>query len=580
MFIRPCYRRKGRKRHAYWALVESVRTEKGPRQRVVGYIGDLPENPRRQRVKLVPAGHPGDGQSRLFSETARTEECAEVLLNQVWTENKRSFGGPLIGLHLIKMLGLDNFLAASLPRDGEAVPWDLTALILILCRLLNPSSELHIAEHFYRSTALAEMLGVPSAQVYDNRLYRGLDRLLEKKEKLEVFLKERLGTLFKLEYDILFYDITSTYFEGQMEGCPIAKRGYSRDSRPECKQVVIALVVSKCGMPLGYEVFEGNKGDSTSVETMVEMIEKRYGRSDRIWVMDRGMVSEDNLEFLRREGRRYIVGTPKSMLSRYEAALLREDWTSVREGVEVKLHASEVPGETFILCRSRDRGSKEQAMRDRFAKRMEEGLAKLAARCEKRKCAPDKISESLGRLRERNSRASRFYYAKVHNDNGRARLEWREDAERKGHASPLDGCYILRSNIQDWKAEDLWEAYIQLTEAEAAFRIHKSDLRLRPVWHQKEERIRAHILVCFLAYVLWKTLGRLCKQAGLGDEPRRVLEDLSKIDLMDVILPTKDGRELKRSCVARPTPHQQILLTQLGIKVPKQWTKCNQFVNL
>jgi transposase len=344
--------------------------------------------------------------------------------------------------------------------------------------------------------------------------------------------------------------------------------------------VVIELVVSKCGMPLGYEVFEGHKADSTSVETRVGLIEKRYGRSDRIWVMDRGMVSEANLALMRREGRRYIVGTPKSLLSQHEAALLRQDWTSVREGVEVKLAATEVPGETFILCRSRDRGAKEQAMRERFEKRMEEGLAKLEARCEKRKCAPDRISESLGRLRERNSRASRYYYAKVHDDNGRARLEWRVDAERKGHASPLDGCYILRSNIPDWKPEDLWEAYIHLTEAEEAFRIHKSDLRLRPVWHQKEDRVRAHILVCFLAYVLWKTLARLCKQAGLGDEPRRVLNELAGIELVDVILPTKGGPELKRSCVARPTPHQQVLLNQLGMTVPMQWTKCSEFVKM
>jgi transposase len=330
-------------------------------------------------------------------------------------------------------------------------------------------------------------------------------------------------------------------------------------------------------MPLGYEVFEGNKSDSTSVETMVGLIEKRYGKSNRIWVMDRGMVSEANLEFMRKEGRRYIVGTPKSLLSRHETALLRQDWTSVREGVEVKLLSSEIPGETFILCRSRDRGEKEQAMRERFIKRMEEGLKKLAARCEKRKCTPEKISELLGRLRERNSRASRFYYAKVHDDNGRARLEWRLDAEKHNYASPLDGCYILRSNIQEWKPEDLWEAYIHLTEAEEAFRIHKTDLRLRPVWHQTEDRIRAHILVCFLAYVLWKTLERLCSRVGLGDEPRRVLKELSNIQLVDVILPTKGGPELKRSCVTTPTPHQQILLKQLRMKLPVQWERRGVF---
>ena len=543
---------------------------------MIGYIGGLPEKPRR-RVKWSADGKRVEGQASLFPDAEPAAEWAEVNVGKVRTENHRGFGGPWLGLQLVKILGLDGFLARSMCRGKESVPWDLTALILMLSRLLNPSSELHIAEHFYRSTAFAEILGVPSEQVDDHRLYRGLDRLLEKKEGLEVFLKERLGALFKLEYDILFYDITSTYFEGMMEGCPIAKRGYSRDSRPDCKQVVIALVVSRCGMPLGYEVFDGNKADSTSVEEMVGLIEKRYGRSDRIWVMDRGMVTEANLEFMRREGRRYIVGTPKSLLSQHEAALLRQDWTQVREGVEVKRLDSDVPGETFILCRSRDRGAKEQAMRERFSQRMEEGLAKLAAHCEKRKCAPARISESLGRLRERNSRASRFYHAKVHDDNGRARLEWRANTDRLEHASPLDGCYILRSNIPDWNPEDLWEAYIHLTEAEAAFRIHKSDLKLRPVWHQKEERVRAHILVCFLAYVLWKTLARLCAKAGLGDEPRRVLEELSGIQLVDVILPTRGGLELKRSCVARPTPHQQILLNALGMKIPLQWAKEDVF---
>jgi transposase len=576
MFIRPCFRRKNGKRHAYWALVESVRTERGPRQRIIGYLGGLPEKTRRS-VKWAAEDSPAEGQGRLFPDAKEPEDYVEIKIGKVRTENPRAFGGPWLGLQLIKMLELDRFLAGALPPGRELVPWDLTSQILILCRLLNPSSELHIAEHFYRSTALAEILGVPAEQVDEHRLYRGLDRLLEKKEELETFLKERLGTLFKLEYDILFYDITSTYFEGAMGRCPIARRGYSRDSRPDCKQVVIALVVSRCGMPLGYEVFEGNKSDSTSVEEMVGRIEKRYGRSDRIWVMDRGMVSEANLEFMRKEGRRYIVGTPKSLLSRHEAALLRQDWTSVREGVEVKLQGADVPGETFILCRSRDRSAKEQAMRERFSKRMEEGLTRMAAACEKKKRAPARVSESLGRLRERNSRASRFYYAKVHDDNGRARLEWRVDTEREKHASPLDGCYILRSNIKDWTPENLWEAYIHLTEAEEAFRIHKSDLKLRPVWHQTEERVRAHILVCFLAYVLWKALERICSRAGLGDEPRRVLMELSRIQLVDVILPTKAGVELKRSCVTTPTPHQRILLDKLGMKPPLQWERSGVF---
>jgi transposase len=585
MFIRPCYRKKNGKRHAYWALVESVRTAKGPRQRVVGYLGGLPEKVRRG-VKRAACGFVADevdarGELSLFPSVDDAAQWVEVDTRKVRAENPRGFGGPWLGMQLVKMLRLDRFLADTSVRGKESVPWELTSLILILCRLLNPSSELYIAEHFYRSTALAEILGVPAEQVDDHRLYRGLDWLLDKKEVLETFLKERLGTLFKLEYDILFYDITSTYFEGKMDGCPIARRGYSRDSRPDCKQVVIALVTSRCGMPLGYEVFEGNKADSTSVETMVGLIEKRYGRSDRIWVMDRGMVCEKNLEFMRRENRRYIVGTPKSLLSKHEAALLEQDWTSVREGVEVKLTASDVPGETFILCRSHDRSKKEHAMRKLFSKRMEEGLTKLANSCDKRRYSPEKISESVGRLRERNSRASRFYFAKVHDDNGRARLEWRLDVEREKHASPTDGCYILRSNIQNWKPEELWEAYIHLTEAQEAFRIHKSDLRLRPVWHQKEDRVRSHILVCFLAYVLWKTLERLCVNAGLGDEPRRVLKELCAIQLVDVILPTKVGAEIRRTCVTVPTAHQRILLKQLGLELPLQWERrSSQFAPL
>ncbi|MDR3077539.1 MAG: IS1634 family transposase [Planctomycetota bacterium] len=572
MFIRPCYRRKNGKRHAYWALVESYRTGKGPRQRIVGYLGGISERGRKG-AKRAAEGNRISGQTGLFPERENEADWVEIDAHKVRVENPRGFGGPWLAMRLVKMLGLDDFLAHSLPRGKEKVGWDLTSLILIASRLLNPSSELDIAERFYKSTALPEILGVRPECVEDTRLYRGLDRLLEKKDELEIFLKERLGTLFKLEYDILFYDITSTYFEGAMPACPMAKRGYSRDRRPDCRQVVIALVVSRCGMPLGYEIFDGNRADVTSVEEMVGLIEKRYGRSDRIWAMDRGMVSDDNLQFMRREGRRYIVGTPKSLLARHEAALLKGDWLSVREGVEVKTLNADVPGETFILCRSQDRGGKEQAMREVFSRRLEEGLGKLARRCEKRKCAPDKISESLGRLRGRNSRASRFYYAKVHSDDGRARLEWRLEASREERASPLDGCYILRTNIQNWRPEDLWEAYIHLTEAEEAFRIHKSDLRLRPVWHQKEERVRAHILVCFLAYALWKTLARLCSRAGLGDEPRRVLKELSLIQLVDVIIPTKAGAEFKRACVTIPTPHQRILLERLGMKLPTQWTK-------
>jgi hypothetical protein len=296
MFIKPIRHYKNGKNHVYWALVESYRSERGPRQRIVSYLGSLPDKVRRGVLNAATGKQP-EKQRRLFSLVPEEEkaEWVEINANGIRLENKRGFGGPWLAMHLIQLLGLDKFLQSTFSDGREKINWSLTALILVINRFLNPSSELFIAEHGYEKTALSDLLGVPVNQVDDNRLYRGLDHLLAKKEELEVFLKNQLGRLFKLEYDILFYDITSTYFEGKMESCPIAKRGYSRDQRPDCKQVVIGLVVTREGMPLGYEVFDGNQADVTSMQGMVGMIESRYGKSDRIWVTDRGMVSDENL---------------------------------------------------------------------------------------------------------------------------------------------------------------------------------------------------------------------------------------------------------------------------------------------
>jgi transposase len=444
-------------------------------------------------------------------------------------------------------------------------------VILIICRLCKPSSELHIAEHFYRETALEQLLGVPAVKVNDMRLYRALDHILPHKEKLEGFLKNQMGALFSVEYDLLLYDVTSTYFEGQAKANPKAKFGYSRDKRSDCKQVCIALVVSRCGLPIGYEVFDGNRQDSTTVEEIVLTMEARYGRSSRVWVMDRGMLSEANIRFLKKGDRRYIIGTPKSMLKQFEQQLVEESWDEIREGVEVKLCQSpDGDEETFILCRSRDRLEKEKAIFARFELRIEEGLKKLVTSCEKKKQPPVKIAERVGRLKGANSRAARLFDVKVDTrEDGGARVSWSKNEVVRQWATLTDGCYVLRSNVNDWSHEELWQAYVQLTEAELAFRIQKSDLRIRPIWHQKEERVLAHILVCFLAYVLWKTLAQMCQAVGLGGEPRRLFAELGDIRMMDVVLPTSEGIELRRRCISRPSEHQAILLQRLRLQLPR-----------
>ncbi len=565
MFIRPCYRKKDGKRHAYWALVESVRTPRGPRQRVVAYLGQM-DTAGRLGVREAAQGRRGR-QGRLDSEPL--PRWVSVDVSGIRVEGCVELGGPWLGLELMKTLGLTEFLERALPPGPEQVPWSQAAAILVLSRLCNPSSELHIAEHYYRQTAMADLLGVPADRVNDDRLYRALDAVLPHKEALEVHLKNRVGELFGLEYDLLLYDVTSTYFEGLAEGNPLAQRGYSRDHRGDCKQVCIALVVTRGGMPLGYEVFPGNRTDVTTVDQIVTTMERRYGQADRIWVMDRGMISEANIEFLKGGGRRYIVGTPKGMLRRFERELLEGPWQQVQEGLEVQRVRSPAGDETFLLCRSAPRREKEKAMHERFERRIEQGLLDLQAACIRRRQDAIAIAQRLGKLMGRNTRAAKLFQTQVLTAaDGSAWLDWSPTETWRDWASVSEGCYLLRSNVNDWSGEDLWKAYIQLTDAEAAFRIDKSDLKIRPVWHQKQDRVLAHILVCFLAYVLWKTLGQLCHQAGLGDEPRRVLEELRGLRVVDVLLPTREGVTIRRRCIARPTDHQAILLHRLGLTLP------------
>ncbi len=597
MFLRQCFRNKDGKRHAYWALVESYRTDAGPRQRVVAWLGKLDEAGRlgiRQVACDTSSAHTKDSttssdeQLSLFNKRDDEEpiqpQWVEVDASGVRVENCRQFGGPWLALEVVRRLQLDEFLKGVIPPGREHVSWWRSALILVVARLCRPSSELYIAEQWYPKSAMPQLLGVPADRVDDNRLYRTLDHLLPHKAKLEVHLKNRMGDLFDLEYDLLMYDITSTYFEGQAN-FEMAQRGYSRDQRGDCKQVCIGLVVSRCGMPLGYEVFAGNTADVTTVEHIVTTMEERYGKSDRIWVMDRGMVSEDNIDFLRKEGRRYIVGTPKSMLKEFEAELLKDDWNLIRDGLEVKLcsrprnddevadadkDSVEEDKETFILCRSRDRSHKEEAIVQRFEQKIEERLASMTSRCEKQKRDPMKVERDIGRLLGKNTRAAKLFEVTVKKTkDGSARIQWKKIEAARDWATLSAGCYLLRSNVTDWSEKEMWKAYIQLTEAEAAFCIQKSDLKIRPIWHQKEDRVLAHIFVCFLAYVLWKTLGQMCDRAGLGSEPRRILDELGELRMMDVILPTRSGIEIRIRCLSKPTDHQQILLDRLKLRLPK-----------
>jgi hypothetical protein len=376
-----------------------------------------------------------------------------------------------------------------------------------------------------------------------------------------------------------------------MAGCSIAQRGYSRDSRGDRPQVCIGLVVTEDGFPVGYEVFAGNTNDSRTVKTIIEAMEQRHGKLNRVWVMDRGMVSEENLKYLRGRGGQYIVGTPKAMLRQFERYLTSRDWTEAQEGVEVKL----VPGpdgeETFILARSADRRAKELAMHEKFTLRLEAGLVKMQAAAVAGRLKDEATAgERLGRLKEQNWRAARAFEVTIRRlpqPRGKQRLEitWRREARFADWAEQADGCYLLRSNLTGVDAATLWRRYIQLTEAEWAFRITKDELAIRPIWHQKEDRVKAHILVCFLAYVLWKTLAGWMRNAGLGDAPRTVIEALSQIKSGDVTLRARrpnGGPEHRVTlrCVTEPDEAQAVLLRRLGLSLPRRLRRLDDLVQM
>lgn len=574
MYLRYTTRKKDGKTHRYWRLVQSVRIGRRVVQQTVAHLGELDAEGRVQARALARRLIGAPEQAALFDDGTQ-HQSVPVRLKGVRIERSRQFGDVYLALALWRGVGLEEFCRQVLSSGKEQVGWEKVAAVLVAARLCEPSSELHIAEDWYRRTALGDLLQLDDLQINKDRLYRGLDELLEHKAALEAHLSKRYGELFAAENEVLLYDVTSTYFEGQANGNELAKRGYSRDHRPDCKQVCIALVVSFDGFPLGYEVFAGNTHDSTTLQQIVETMEQRHGAVGRVWIADRGMASAKNLAWLRATGRRYIIGAPKSELKHCQAALAESTgWRVIREGVEVKLLDGTVPEERFILCRSADRRAKERAMHEKFSTRIEAALARLQGRIAKAKKPLDKaqVSRQIGRLLQRNSRAAARFETTLQDDDSAAgfTLRVQQSAEFDRWAAMSEGAYVLRSNITDWSDEKLWKAYIQLTQAEAAFRVHKDQLHIRPIWHQRADRVQAHILVCFLAFVLWKTLEMWQQRAGLGNSPRTILEEFARIQSHDVILPTQAQGEIRLRCVTQPDAAQGALLDRLGIVLPKR----------
>lgn len=588
MFLRRNRRSLRGETYEYWTLCRTVRTAVGPRQEVVANLGKEPgieaDSAHRWEdvADLLEGRAPAPRQTAFDQLTQAPEpprpQWVQVDLRGVRVERVRDFGQAYLALSLWRRLGLHTLLAELIGRGIEPVPWDVTACILTVARFCGQQSELEVAERWYASSALEDLLGVPFGRVNDARLYRGLDRLHAHKDALCRHLMARYQSWFGVEFEFLLYDVTSTYFEGKAERNPKAARGYSRDQRPDCKQVNIGLVCTPEGLPLAYEVFAGNTADVTTVEEMVERMEEKYGQPKRIWVMDRGMVSEENIEFLRERGARYIVGTPKSQLKAFEAKLLdRSDWQEVQPGVEVKLvaHPDGPPGEQYVLCRSGARREKELAMLDRQRVRLRAQLDKTHASLQRRPVKDaGKIERRIGRWLGRFPAAERLLDVEVQRDRqGRAcGLKIIERGERSAWASHAHGAYLLRTNCTETDPAKLWRWYIQLCQAEDAFRISKSDLSLRPVFHQKTDRVEAHILVCFLSLALWRTLEMWMRGKGLGDCARRLIKEIATVRSLDVVLPVREAeatRELRLRVVARPDRPVAELLHRLGLELPR-----------
>jgi len=596
VFLRRYSRTKDGKQHSYYALVESVRTEAGPRQHIVAYLGELNhDQERRWQRTVVFYNRQGEAQQlRLFPDDEQVllpddPDVVRIHLGKVGWNNARRFGDVWLAHWLWRFLGLDAIIERHLPAGKHTIrPADVVA-IEVINRLCAPCSEFALAEHWYASTALEDLLGVPDSAVTKDRLYRTLDQLRQAKEPIEDDLQKQYGVLFQIDYDLLLYDLTSSYFEGLAEENDLARRGYSRDHRSDCQQVVIALVVTREGFPLAHYTLPGNTQDLQTVETVVAAVEQRFGRAQGVWVMDRGMVSKETVKFLNQPGRRYVLATRRSELQRFAKHLRHGGWQRLAEHPEVEVKPVKRGRVFYLLARSKPRQKKERAIRRRQRRGLKRALQKLqhtitTGRLKKR----DTILERLGRLKERFPKAVPFVSFSV-SQGQRPQLQWTWNVGKFRDALARDGAYLLRSNQSGWSATEFWETYMQLTVVERAFRVLKSELLLRPIWHHYSGRTEAHVFICVLAYALWKTLDHLAKQAGLmtpirkpdsarpkaAPKPRPmtpavILRDLGRIQIGDILLDTTDGQQLALRRVARPDAEQARILGALKLQLPER----------
>lgn len=578
MFLRSKRRFKNGKWHRYYSVVENRRL---PGDRVVqrqvlylGEINDTQEAAWRKTLEVFDEQRETTCQMSLFPEDREIPPDVVNALSLRMAELKlrrcRAFGDCWLALTLWRELRLDQFWTEHFADQAGDVAWEQVLAILAINRLVAPGSEWQVHREWFLQTALDELLGVSFAAASKDRLYRCLDRVVEHKDALHQHLVERWRTLFDAKFEVLLYDLTSTYFEGLGQQNPKAKHGYSRDGRPDCRQVVIALIVTPDGLPLAYEVMPGNTSDKTTLRGFLARIESLYGQADRIWVMDRGIPTEEVLKEMREAGIHYLVGTPKGQVSKLEPALADCPWTSVHEALQVKLIEQE--GEVYVLARSEDRHQKERAIRRRRLKRLVHGLNAI----KRRPVSRDVLLQKIGALRAEAGHVRQFVKIRlpkegeaVNRSTFRCSFDWvgwRRSRER-------EGAYVLRGYLPTPLAGDgasLWAMYMQLVQVEQAFKHVKGDLAIRPIHHQLEERVEAHILVAFLGYALLASLRMKLQYAAPGLTPRAVLEKLSAIRMVDVCIPTTDGRLLVMPRYIEPEADQQLVLDKLHLSLPPQ----------
>jgi len=541
-------------------------------QRTVLHLGELNTTQVERWQRTIEAIHE-DGQRRqlrLFTDRegqvpVAADDVAEVILSSLVVRRPRRFGDCWIGCKLWEDLGLRAFWQDALGEQRGEVPWAKVVELLVVNRLCDPRSELFIHEKWFPQTAMDLLLDSTAAVAEKDRLYRALDRMVAHKDALERHLADKWRDLFGARFDVLLYDLTSTYFEGEAEGVEKAARGYSRDHRPDCAQLVIAIVVTPEGFPLSYEVFDGNRADVTTLEAMLDQVEAKHGRARRIWVFDRGIVSEANLQRLRERGGQYVVGTPRHRLGDYEKELLEGSWQQINESVQVQLIAQDQ--ETYVLARSVERAKKEEAMRWRQIRGLMRDLVRLRRSIRKGTLADsDKVLMRLGRLSERWPRA----WHDVSTDWKEGKLSWHWDRQALRLAQHRDGAYLLRTNLSDHRPEALWRMYVQLTEVEAVFRALKSELAIRPIWHWVGPRVEAHVLVAFLGYCLWVCLKQKLKASAPGLSPWQLLDQFQRIVQVEVWFKLKAGGAICLPRITQPEPAQAMIMHQLNWSLPEQ----------